>query len=105
MMAMVRVMRRDELWTGEKVGVRVGRTDVLLVDIDGEVRAWEDRCRHQAVPLSEGRLEGRTLICRAHAWCYDALSGRGLNPEGMGLRAFPVEIRDGEIWVDAGEPS
>lgn len=91
--------RLDDLWSGEMLGVCVGGRKVLLVHVDGEVHAYEDRCAHLGVALSSGRLDGAELTCAAHAWVYDARTGRGLNPKTAALRRLPVRIEDDAIWV------
>ena len=79
------VLREDDLWIGEMAGVKVDGHPVLLVNVEGTVCAYEDRCRHRAQPLSQGRLTGNRLVCAAHAWEYDAATGRGINPDGVAL--------------------
>jgi toluene monooxygenase system ferredoxin subunit len=91
----------DDVWSGEKLGVTVEGVPVLLVNVDGVVHAYEDRCAHQAVPLSDGRLEGCVLTCRAHEWTFDARTGQGINPSTVALRVLPVRVHAGEIQVDA----
>ena len=93
-------LRQDDLWSGEMTSVRVEGRPVLLVNVEGTVCAYEDRCRHLAHPLSRGTLTGNRLVCAAHAWEYDACTGRGLNPAGVALRRYPVRIAAGEIEVD-----
>ena len=93
-------LRPDDLWIGEMTGVRVEGRPVLLVNVVGTVCAYEDRCRHLAHPLSLGTLTGNRLVCAAHAWEYDACTGRGLNPDGVALRRYAVRIAAGEIQVD-----
>jgi toluene monooxygenase system ferredoxin subunit len=94
------VMELDELWEGDMIGVRVGTTNVLLVNVDGEVRAYENRCPHQAWPLDEGDLDGRELTCANHHWVFDAVSGKGINPDDCELNSFPVRVdEDGMISV------
>jgi toluene monooxygenase system ferredoxin subunit len=94
------VMAEADLWEGEFGACEVAGTRILLVKLDGQVRAFEDRCAHLGVALSEGTLEGNVLTCRAHHYQYDATSGRGINPACVHLRGYPVEIRDGMIWVE-----
>jgi toluene monooxygenase system ferredoxin subunit len=94
------VLRQDDLWIGEMTGVKVEGRPVLLVNVEGTVCAYEDRCRHLARPLSEGKLTGNRLVCAAHAWEYDACTGRGINPDNMALRRYPVRIAAGDILVD-----
>jgi len=93
-------LRQDDLWVGEMTGVKVEGRPVLLVNVGGMVCAYQDRCRHLARPLSLGTLSGNRLICAAHAWEYDACTGRGLNPAGVALRRYAVRIAAGEILVD-----
>jgi toluene monooxygenase system ferredoxin subunit len=95
-----RALRRDELWAGEMRGVRLGNVRVLLLDVDGTVHAFEDRCAHMKMPLSGGTLAGGVLTCATHGWQYDAASGRGINPRSACLRRFDVTTKDGEIWVE-----
>ena len=99
-MAFKPAMRQEELWVGEMAGVVVGGRRVLLVNVDGDVCAYEDRCPHRALPLSQGKLLGSRLVCRAHEWTYDACTGHGLNPDNIALRRFPVRIAEHDIEVD-----
>ncbi len=100
MMGFTRAIALDELWSGEPAGRVVGGRKVLLIRIGDAVSAFEDRCAHLGVPLSEGRLDGETLTCRAHEWQYDARTGKGINPASACLRAFAVKIEDGQVLVD-----
>jgi toluene monooxygenase system ferredoxin subunit len=93
------VMPADELWIGEMLGVEVGGVNVLLVNIEDEVRAFLDRCPHRASRLSEGDLDGCTIVCGTHLWEFDALTGCGVNPASARLITFPVKVEDGLIHI------
>lgn len=95
-----RVTSAADLWIGEMRATSVEGRPLLLVNVEGRVVAFEDRCAHQGVPLSRGRLAAGVLTCMAHEWQYDAATGQGLNPCGVSLKTFPVEVRDGEIWIE-----
>lgn len=95
-----RLMALSELWDGEMRGHAVDGHKVLLVKLDGRVCAYEDRCAHLGVALSEGELIGGEIVCRAHHYRYDARTGAGVNPKSVQLRALPVAIEDGMIAVD-----
>jgi toluene monooxygenase system ferredoxin subunit len=99
-MAFEPVLSADELWKGEMRGLVVGGQRVLVVRTEDEVCAYEDRCAHLGVPLSQGKLEGGIITCAAHHYQYDACTGRGVNPERGALRRFPVELAGGEILID-----
>jgi toluene monooxygenase system ferredoxin subunit len=99
-MALQSVVPDDELWDGEMRGLVVAGRKVLLLRVRGKVHAYEDRCAHLGVALSEGVLADCVLTCRAHHYTYDASTGAGINPKTAQLRAFPVEARDGAIYID-----
>jgi len=93
-------LREHDLWIGEMAGVNVDGRPVLLVNVEGTVCAYEDRCLHRSFPLSQGKLAGNRLVCAAHEWTYDAATGCGINPDGVALRRYDVRIVAGQIEVD-----
>lgn len=103
-MAFVAVARADELWSGEQLAVRAAGRRILIVNVDDCLSAFEDRCQHLGLPLSDGSLAGARLTCRHHGWSYDARSGAGLNPEHVCLARFPLVVREGLILVDPDPP-
>jgi toluene monooxygenase system ferredoxin subunit len=84
---------------GELAGVVVEGHKVLVVNVDGELRAYEDRCPHMASPLSEGVLDGTVLTCSSHLWEFDCVTGRGINPAACGLSTYAIRVDDGTIQV------
>jgi toluene monooxygenase system ferredoxin subunit len=88
-----------ELWIGEMKAVSADGRRVLLLRLEEGVFAYEDRCAHLGVPLSEGKLEGAVLTCRAHHYCYDARTGAGINPKNVHLVQVPLAVRDERIWL------
>lgn len=99
-MAFHAVALLKELWDGDmRAGVAGGRR-VLLVRLGEEVFAYEDRCAHLGVPMSQGWLKNGALMCSAHHYEYDARTGQGINPRNVCLRKFPVEIEAGVVSVD-----
>ncbi|MFM8540959.1 MAG: Rieske 2Fe-2S domain-containing protein [Nitrospira sp.] len=99
--------------TGRPVAAMLcSRPLVLFRDAAGRARALDDRCSHKGVPLSSGWQEGDTLRCRFHGWRFDgggacvevpALSGAAHpSPASSCVQTFPVDERDGWIWVYVG---
>ena len=99
-MAFMKVAALDDLWGGEMAAHIVAGRKILLVRIGDRTYAYEDRCAHLGVALSEGRLEGDVLTCSAHDWQYDVRSGKGINPASACLTPFAVRIEAGNIMVD-----
>jgi toluene monooxygenase system ferredoxin subunit len=103
----VRVASLEDLWEGEMLACKIDAARVVVLRGEGYVAAYEDRCVHLGIPLSEGLLRSNVLTCRAHLWQYDARTGRGINPRAACLRAFATRVEDGAVFVDVaggGEP-
>ncbi|HTW18202.1 MAG TPA: non-heme iron oxygenase ferredoxin subunit [Nocardioides sp.] len=74
----------------------------LVVARDGEdVYALQDLCSHAAVALSEGEVSDCQIECWLHGSRFDLRSGKptGL-PATEPVATFPVEVRDGDVYVD-----
>ena len=78
---------------------------LCLSHFDGQWAAMDNHCPHQRGPLGEGSIErgrdGKCWIrCPWHGWDFDPLTGA---PPGghadSGQKTYPVEIRDGELFV------
>ncbi len=83
---------------------RVQGRQIALFRTARGVLACNNRCPHEGYPLREGALdEGCILTCNWHNWKFDLSDGRNLYG-GDRLRVYPVEARDGELWVDLADP-
>jgi 3-phenylpropionate/trans-cinnamate dioxygenase ferredoxin subunit len=86
---------------GAAVQVEVDGVEIAVVHADDDnFYAVRDECSHASVALSEGEVEGCTLECWLHGSRFDLRTGRpsGL-PATEPVAIFPVEIRDGDIYV------
>lgn len=101
----VDLIAEDELWDGEMESFDVGDDEVLVLKVDGKVRAYDGICPHQSISLVEGELEDGVLTCRAHEWQFDALSGDGVNPRDTCLRKHEVRVVDGMVQVRLSTPA
>ncbi|MFJ2618303.1 Rieske 2Fe-2S domain-containing protein [Glutamicibacter sp. NPDC087344] len=91
----------DDLWEGEMTAVEVKGKSVLLVNHDGEVLAYKNRCPHQEWALDDGDLDGNKLTCAQHLWEFDVCTAKGINPSTHSLSAYPCQVaEDGTISVD-----
>ena len=85
------------------MGLSIDGTPILLLNIDGAIRAYRDSCPHQRSRLSAGGLQEGVLTCPNHHWQFDAATGRGVNPKDACLSPIAVKVEDGEILVDISE--
>ncbi|GAA4799550.1 hypothetical protein GCM10023200_40580 [Actinomycetospora chlora] len=99
-LAYVPVLALARLRETGMAAVSVGGRRVLLVHVDGDVRAYDNRCPHRAWPLERGTLDGCVLTCANHRWTFDVATGRGLDPGDRDLVAVPCRVdEDGTVAV------
>ena len=98
---LVKVANLNELSEGKPKAVKVEGQSVALFQHNGCVYATDNQCPHMGYPLTRGRVRNGVLTCDWHGWSYD-MGGGGCFTGGCDdLATFPVEVRDGEIYIDA----
>lgn len=88
----------EDLAPGGARHVKVGKNDIAVVRVGDEVFALSNICRHAYGPLSDGFVDGHTLVCPWHGWRYDVRTGTTDHP-GADVRTYPVTVRNGEVVV------
>jgi phenylpropionate dioxygenase-like ring-hydroxylating dioxygenase large terminal subunit len=64
---------------------------VLVVGTDGEIRGFENICRHRAYPVvTEAGSGRRSLTCHYHGWSYDLGGALRSAPKANGPLGFDV---------------
>jgi nitrite reductase/ring-hydroxylating ferredoxin subunit len=76
-----------------------GHTVCLLADGD-EVHAVDNRCPHMGFPLHRGTVSDGILTCHWHHARFDLCSGGTFDQWADELRRYPVEVENGEVYVD-----
>jgi nitrite reductase/ring-hydroxylating ferredoxin subunit len=82
------------------MSVRVAGHSLALFFHDGTVHAVDNRCPHMGFPLHRGSVRDGILTCHWHHARFDLKSGGTFDQFADEARVFPVEVRDGEVWVD-----
>ena len=92
----------DDLAPGTAKKVMLAGIAIAVVrDSAGTVHALGDTCTHGDISLSEGFVEDETLECWAHGSAFGLTDGKPRNlPAYEPVPVFPVEIIDGDIYVD-----
>src|SRR6185503_6064782 len=65
--------------------------------------AVDNRCPHMGFPLDKGTVKDGILTCHWHHARFDLASGGTFDQFADDVRDFPVEVRDGEVWVDLAQ--
>jgi len=99
----VRVAELCDVPVGGGRVIKRDRKQIALMRVDQEqVYAIDNRCPHEGYPLAEGTLKDCVLTCDWHNWKFDLRSGECLRG-GEDVRAYPLRIEDGGVWLDLHE--
>ncbi len=101
-MARVKVCSLSELPPGSLKGLQLddGRR-VLVVNLDGELRAWDGTCTHEEADLSTGFLLADRVTCPLHLSQFDLNTGEAVTPPAkVSLKRYSLKVENEEIYVD-----
>ena len=82
--------------------VSVGRTRLILAEVDGQWFAVEDRCSHAGCAFSEdATLEDSTIVCNCHGSEFDLRTGEVLRgPAEYDVRSVALRVVGDRLEVD-----
>jgi nitrite reductase/ring-hydroxylating ferredoxin subunit len=116
----VQICASDEVREAEGVLATVEGIEVGVFRVQGELVAYENRCRHQGGPVCTGAVVGKLeavlgpggtiaeerfseselhLACPWHGWEYHLATGVNTVDPTIRLRSFPVSERDGCVYL------
>lgn len=64
------------------------------------IYAVDNRCPHQGYALLQGDVKDGVLTCAWHNWKFALDQGGLCTFGGESVRSYPVELRDGAVWID-----
>lgn len=92
-------------------GFRSPAGEIILVQRDGQVHAWQNICPHLGINLEFNPdefmdCENHYLICSNHGALFQVEDGLCVaGPcQGQSLLPVAIEVREGAIWL-AGTPT
>ena len=93
----------------------LGGRSIVLQNMAGTLRAFDNVCLHRQAPLQDQPEGVRPLVCPYHAWRYDA-EGRPSIPQhdelyrfdaaeraALRLRSYPVEVVGNLVFISLAE--
>jgi nitrite reductase/ring-hydroxylating ferredoxin subunit len=80
------------------------------LEVDGRkftLAKWQDayfafasKCPHASGRMSQGYINPLgQVVCPLHRYCFDMKNGRNSSGEGYFLKTYPVEQRDGALFI------
>jgi nitrite reductase/ring-hydroxylating ferredoxin subunit len=85
---------------GSMKKVQVHDEDVLVAKISGKIYAMGDECTHRGCSLSEGTIEGTTVICPCHEGRFDITTGKVIaSPPKRDEPSYEVQLQGSDVLV------
>jgi nitrite reductase/ring-hydroxylating ferredoxin subunit len=94
------VAKTGDLDEGEAIQVIVGRKEIAIYNLNGEIYATDDICTHAYASLADGYMEGELIECPLHGGCFDIKTGKAMTaPVTEDLKVYEVKIDGEQILV------
>jgi nitrite reductase/ring-hydroxylating ferredoxin subunit len=91
----------DDLKAKGRLVVHGSHRPILVIYDRGRVFALDNRCPHMGFPLERGSIEDGIVTCHWHHARFDLESGCTFDLWADDVPICPVEVRNGEVWVEA----
>ena len=85
--------------TKERKIVKAEGLSIGVFFVDGQWHALHNSCLHRGGSVCKGPLENGILTCPWHGYEYKLATGELLLDPNAKLPRFPVEIREGEVYL------
>jgi NAD(P)H-dependent nitrite reductase small subunit len=98
------VAKLGDIVPGSVKTVIIDGREIAIFNVGGALYAVDNTCPHQGGPLAEGWLEGATVTCPWHAWCFKLDDGKMTLGDYASIDTFAVRV-DGETVNVARTPN
>jgi len=85
---------------GKSMTVNIEGHVIALFHTAEGIFAVDNRCPHMGFPLDRGTVKDCILTCHWHHARFDLHSGGAFDQWADDVRAFPVKVADGEVFVN-----
>jgi len=94
------VMDKSAVVENEPVRVYVGKDEIALFNVGGEIFATGNICTHAMASMHDGIQEGEVIECPLHDGKFNVKTGAALCPPVVDpLPTYEVKVENGKIFV------
>jgi nitrite reductase (NADH) small subunit len=90
----------DALAENATLCVNLGEAQVGLFRTAQGLFAINNVCPHRGAPLNDGFVHDGAVTCPWHQWDFKLSDGACVNVPNVRITTYPVEDREGKIWVN-----
>ena len=95
-MKFVKISEKSQLPKNSKIKKYYNDKEILLVNLNDEYFALDNKCPHMGGSLADGELDGDSIICPRHGSVFDIRTGK-VQAKGK-LFLFSVKVNDLNIY-------
>lgn len=88
-----------EVPQGRLLGMKLEGRSLMLSRLGDRVVCYANACSHLGVAIDSGDVEAGILTCPYHGFQYRLSDGDCLTSPQTPLQSYPVEVRDGQVYV------
>ncbi|PIR00854.1 MAG: hypothetical protein COV66_03220 [Nitrospinae bacterium CG11_big_fil_rev_8_21_14_0_20_45_15] len=93
-------MAGNSIPVGQRLRIEKDGQRISVFNIDGNYHAIVDACPHKlTAPLFRGTLEGETIQCPNHGFCFDLNTGECNKGPHLKAVVFHVREENGKIFI------
>jgi nitrite reductase/ring-hydroxylating ferredoxin subunit len=90
----------EEVMPGTATMVEAEGKKIALFNLGGTFYAIDDECPHEGGPLSEGEIEGESVVCPWHASVFNIKTGAVEAPPAVtGVAVYEVRVEGSDIEI------
>jgi NAD(P)H-dependent nitrite reductase small subunit len=93
-------LKLEHVPVGESRCVKLGDVQIGLFRNPDGLLAINNICPHRGGPLNEGLVTDGVVTCPWHQWQFQLNDGVSKNIPKIRITTYPVEVRDGAIWIN-----
>lgn len=89
----------NDVKEGNIKAVDIGDLKMVLIRVDDEIFALENRCPHMNCPLQGGIIQEYSIKCPCHSWTFDIRTGAYVASDKIRVNVYETQVKDGKISV------
>ena len=100
MASFVKVASKSDIPVGEMRSFIVEHGPIVICNVNNEFFALADECSHDSAPISDGSLNGGSIVCPRHGATFDLQTGNATGPPAVvGIDKYELRIKDEDILI------
>jgi 3-phenylpropionate/trans-cinnamate dioxygenase ferredoxin subunit len=97
----VQVAKLQEIPSGSRKNITVSGKSLILLNNDGKILAFDEKCTHRGCSLLKGKLIGNNIECPCHSARFNIISGKvAQGPATQPIAVYPVTVENGSIMIN-----